>query len=447
MADEWVWLMTDFFPYLDGKYSAGKLLTQIAEHRLLTTRLVLFIDAIFFDLRGLFPSTVTYLSLAGIAFMLARLAVQPTTVPVQAAAFIVLLAITWSISQYFNLTWSYQVQFPLVHLFALGALWSFAIAVTTEDNVRYAWLVLALICDFFSIWSAGSGIFLTASFVLIAIWLGLNRVVAIFFLIHLLMVTHFLADYNLAATHRELHGFPGWGQYRERMVRYVGWPFLWWSYQAARIAALVGVAAFLFLTTVVTVKSLVGRVVSDRNLCVLLAFATFALIEGLLLGYTRRTVLARHSTMPIMFATAILAALWRFVDRSRAGGLRWAVLGLAMLTICLSNQEKFEREWRSRTAWLDTTIAAARAGEFPAEQMCRLTRHGWLIDAMNKLKKNSLGPYAEPLIYPPPLSFGAYSLPAFSKAVSPSNPRKAQTLHRCESPAGGGQKGDRSAGR
>ena len=155
MADEWVWLMTDFFPYLDGKYSASKLLTQIAEHRLLTTRLVLFIDAIFFDLRGLFPSTVTYLSLASIAFMLVRLAVQPATVPVQAAAFLILLAITWSTSQYFNLTWSYQVQFPLVHLFALGALWSFAIAVTTEDNVRYAWLALALICDFLAIWSAG----------------------------------------------------------------------------------------------------------------------------------------------------------------------------------------------------------------------------------------------------------------------------------------------------
>jgi hypothetical protein len=191
MADEWVWLMTDFFPYLDGKYSASKLLTQIAEHRLLTTRLVLFIDAIFFDLRGLFPSTVTYLSLASIAFMLVRLAVQPATVPVQAAAFLILLAITWSTSQYFNLTWSYQVQFPLVHLFALRALWSFAIAVTTEDNVRYAWLALALICDFLAIWSAGSGLFLTASFLLIAIWLGNNRLVAIFFLIHLLIVTHF----------------------------------------------------------------------------------------------------------------------------------------------------------------------------------------------------------------------------------------------------------------
>jgi hypothetical protein len=232
----------------------------------------------------------------------------------------------------------------------------------------------------------------------------------------------------LAATHRELHGFPGWEQYRERIIRFVGWPFLWWSYQGARIATLFGLAAFLFLATFVTVKSLVRRVVSDRNLCILLAFAAFALIEGLLLGYTRRTVLARHATMPIMFAAAILAALWRFVDRSRAGGLRWSVLGLAMLTIYISNQERFEREWRARTAWLDTTIAAVRAGEFPAEQMCRLTRHGWLIDAMRRLKDNNLGPYAEPLIFPPPLSFGAYSLPA--------DLRKARIHHRCESPAG-----------
>jgi hypothetical protein len=63
-------------PYFDGEYHFLSLFDQANEHRILTTRLVLFGDAIWFQMRGLFPTIVMYAALAGIAAMLANLAVH-----------------------------------------------------------------------------------------------------------------------------------------------------------------------------------------------------------------------------------------------------------------------------------------------------------------------------------------------------------------------------------
>src|SRR5688572_26410408 len=53
--DQWTFVYGDYFSYLDGNYPSRRLFSQNNEHRLLTTRLVLFADAILFQMRGFFP--------------------------------------------------------------------------------------------------------------------------------------------------------------------------------------------------------------------------------------------------------------------------------------------------------------------------------------------------------------------------------------------------------
>ena len=67
--DHWMWVVSDYFHYLDGRYSVWRLFAQVgeSEHRLLTTKLVLFADAILFQMRGVFPTALMYFCLAGVA--------------------------------------------------------------------------------------------------------------------------------------------------------------------------------------------------------------------------------------------------------------------------------------------------------------------------------------------------------------------------------------------
>jgi hypothetical protein len=345
---------------------------------------------------GVLPVATMYASLAAIALMLSRLAVQPASRIEHAAAFVVMLAVTWSISQYRDLSWQYEVQFPLLHLFALGALYALALAFSREGPSKYGWMAVALACDFLAVWSAGAGVFLTVPLLLLALWtMSPIRTLAIFLLFHALIVATFFAGYRINVSNRELHHWPGLIEYTYRLHRFVGLTLSASSASVRSITAWATLVCFLFLTVAMTAKSVFSRVASDRNLCVLLAFATFVLIEGALIGYTRRNVLDRHATMSTMFAAAMLAGLWRWLAVSGFPVLRWAVLGLAMLTIVITNDQKFEAHWRSHALALDEATAAARAGDFSSETLRYLTHHGWLPQALETLRRERLGPFAQ----------------------------------------------------
>ena len=180
-GDEWTFVYGSILPYLDGQYSLLSLFDQANEHRILTTRLVLFGDAIWFQMRGLFPTIVMYVALAGIAALLSYLAVDKEERAGQVAAFLIMLALTWSTSQFLVFSYHYEVGFPLLHLFALASLFALALAVTEEGRARYWWLAAALAADFLAVWSQGSGLFLTVCFVLLCLWLrAANRITAFF---------------------------------------------------------------------------------------------------------------------------------------------------------------------------------------------------------------------------------------------------------------------------
>ena len=65
-----------------------------------------------------------------------------------------------------------------------------------------------------------------------------------------------------------------------------------------------------------------------------------------------------------------------------------------MLAIVAANDESFALKWRAHAAAIDKTIAAARAGDFADESLRYVTHHGWLPQALDRLRQERLGPFA-----------------------------------------------------
>ena len=128
--------------------------------------------------------------------------------------------------------------------------------------------------------------------------LALDRTLLLFMTLHVFMVAGFLADYRIDVANRQLHNWPGLSEYGNRIWRFIALPFSASAREGGDVLiGWIGFLLLLFFTVVATAKSLVKRLASDRNLCVLLAFAVFVVIEGALIAYTRRNVLDRHATI------------------------------------------------------------------------------------------------------------------------------------------------------
>jgi hypothetical protein len=130
LGDQWGFVY-EYFDYLDGHYSWVDLFSQHNEHRLATTRIVLFADAILFGMRGLFLVVVNYASLAAIAAIGACVVGSRSNVE-RFTCFAVALGLLWSSAQWLNFIWQFQIQFAFVHLFALTCL--VALGAPTDQN-------------------------------------------------------------------------------------------------------------------------------------------------------------------------------------------------------------------------------------------------------------------------------------------------------------------------
>ena len=79
--DQWNFVHIEYALYTADQLPLDLLFRQTNEHRILTTRLVLLADAIWFEMRGYIPMLVGYIALVGIAWMLSHLALQPAPRP------------------------------------------------------------------------------------------------------------------------------------------------------------------------------------------------------------------------------------------------------------------------------------------------------------------------------------------------------------------------------
>jgi hypothetical protein len=390
--DQWGFVYGDYLRFLDGRYSLSRWFYQTNEHRLLTTRVVLFADALFFEMRGYFPVAVMYAALAAIAAMLTRLA-RPRDPYEQAALFFVMLGTAWSIAQFRDLSWAYEVGFPLVHLFALASLYGFALAVTSEHWTRLLWLALALIGSYLCLWSLGSGLFLIIPLIALCLWLrAANFVTLAFFVGQAILVLDFLSDFRFDGRHP---GYRGFERTLELVLRFIGWPFRNPSYDHEIIGA-IGLGLFVLLAVAATSRAIFRR--QDLSLAVLVAFMLFPLIEASLLAYTRpRGASSRHGTMMIMFLAASIAATWRWLSLTAIPHLRYTALVMAMFVLIGSNRATYENMWRHHAKLLDIAIGEARAGRISKNTHRWLGRWPWIPGALERMRREKVGPFADPL--------------------------------------------------
>lgn len=392
--DQWNFVHIEYSIYVKDHLPLDLLFRQTNEHRILTTRLVLLADAIWFDMRGYFPLFVSYATLGGTAWMLSHLALQPASRLCQIVGFLLLLGVSWSISQWEVLGWAYEVFFPLQHFLALGALLAMAIAITSEKR-QYIWLAVAVLCDFLTIWSSGSGLFLAVPVLLLCWWLqAIKSPVAVAFLVaHALFLVGYLIGYQSWVEHH----VPPWRLALNVLVGFLAWPFKAWSPVSVPIIGWIYLVTFAVITAVTTRKAWTTRY--DRNLIILVAFASYIFLEGGLLAYARpyNGAEARYATPTILFTAAMVATLWRVLSFSSVPILRWVAPALAMFAIVTTNHKSFEKEWRDRAAFLDETIALVRAGDYREDLMKKLCpdNNQWLAGDLELLRTQRVGPFAD----------------------------------------------------
>jgi len=182
-SDQWAFV-DDYIGYLDGHYSWVDLFAQHNEHRIATTRIVLFADAILFGMRGLLPAAVVYASLAAMAAVGAFLVSSRSNLE-RFTCFATALGLVWSSTQWQDLSWQFQIPFPFVHLFALMyfvAIWR------ASQSKFFLWITIALAADALGVFSLGSGLVVIVPALLLALFLRAWRTAVLLTVFHSALV-------------------------------------------------------------------------------------------------------------------------------------------------------------------------------------------------------------------------------------------------------------------
>src|SRR5262249_21320828 len=192
LNDQWAFIH-DYFNCLDGHYSWADLFSLHNEHRVVTTRIVLFADAILFGMRGLFPVAVAYASMAAMA-VIGAFAVSSRSTPERFTCFAAALGLVWSSAQWPNFLFAFNLQNIFVHLFALTCL----VAVWCASRSRfYLWIAVALAADALCVFSFASGVFVIVPFLLLALCLRTWRTLVLLALFHSALVVLYFTGYHL----------------------------------------------------------------------------------------------------------------------------------------------------------------------------------------------------------------------------------------------------------
>jgi len=372
--DQWTFIENDYFRYLDGLYRWTDLFALHNEHRILTTRLVLFADAMFFRMGGVMPILVIYATLALTAAGIAALCAD--TARHAGIVFLIALGLDWSTCQWPNLASAFQVQMSLVHLFALVALAAMSVGSTAA-------LCLAAAADFLAVFSLGSGIFLIFPLWLVAALTGRYRAFVPLALFHLL-----LAIVYLDATWPSTDAIYGFAPLRSLTLifNFIGLPF-----GGAASAGLLGLLAFAFLLGLAVKRSVDGA--CDGRTAALLGLAAFALIEGAVVAYTRFEygVGPRYGTAAVVFWLATLAAAWRMADHRFGVAMATFVCGVTFA----ANQPRFEADWRDYFASMEQARHDLVSGDLSGESLGDffIEPQAFLPDAIRRLAILREGPF------------------------------------------------------
>ena len=372
--DQWAFIHNDYFRYLDGVYRWTDLFARHYEHRILTTRLVLFADAIFFQMRGVMPILFIYATLAltaaGVAALCADTARRAVIV------FLTVIGLAWSTCQWPNVASAFQVQMGLVHLFAVVAL----AALSTGSTAA---LCIAVVADFLAVFSLGSGVFLILPLGLVA---ALNRRYRGFVLLALF---HFaLAFIYLESAWPVTDPIYGFAPLRSLtlMFEFIGLPF-----GGAAGAGAVGLLIFMSLLGLAVRRSAAGA--CDGGTSVLLGLAAFALIEGGVVAYTRFEygVGPRYGTAAVIFWLTTMAAAWRMAGHRFTPAMALIACGLTFVV----NRPGYEADWREYFASMEQARHDLVGGDLSGESLGRffVEPQPYLPEAIRRLARLHAGPF------------------------------------------------------
>ena len=349
-ADQWVFVVHDYFRYLDGQYHWTELFAHHNEHRIGTTRIVLFADAVLFNMQGWLPLLTQYLNLAGIAAMIARLATTKDD-----NFFVVLvpaLALTWSISQFNNFSWAFQPSFSFVHLFAIAAIVSLSRALDAER--WWPWLIAACGFDLLAANSLASGLLVIAPAICVSVWMRrVDRRLLIFCAAHLIISAWYFVGY--VPHPYNAYGIPSLNRAWEMIANFIGMDFGGWYYLEISAGEL-SIIAFVLTAAAITWLSLVRKKGIDANSAALLSIAVFVFIEAVTVAFAREgyDLGPRYATMSVVFQCGLLGFYWRqSASLSSATIVRGAIIAVATIVLIEANTLRWESAWRDHIANID----------------------------------------------------------------------------------------------
>jgi hypothetical protein len=359
IGDVYAFYYTDYFSYLDGRYSLWRLFGRHNEHLILTTRLVLFVDTIRFDASGKFANVVAYVLVFVTSVMMAHLAAANKWERVGVA--LVFIGLGCSVIQLDNLSIPFQLQFLFVHAFALAAL----IALGRGLQGRYWWYAVAFACDFGAVFSLGTGVLLGGSFLALAVWARrIDRWFGIFLAFHLLLI--FLYVWLVV-----FPGSPASSSSAAARVVYfltfLGNFLAAWPHWAMPVGAVVA-AACAGLFSWLTWRALVWRT-GWGDEAVIAAFAAFVILEAMAASASRihlgtdQALSSKYTTCTLLLVAALFAFVWRAVPRALS---RVAALLAVSGVLVAANSRAYENGWRARNRAMDVITTQINDGNVPA---------------------------------------------------------------------------------
>ena len=392
MHDQWS-IVQAYLRYVDGQYHPIDLFSWHNEHRLFTTRLVLFADALLFSMAGVLPILVTFASLAAIAWLLTSLA----TMRARVLGFAIALGLAWTLSQWANLVAAFQVQHPFVLLFGLCALISLANALAPDARRTSAWLAAALVSDFLAVFSLGSGSLIVAPAIAMAIWLRRGTwPLPVFLGVHAVLTLAYLSG-NRFAEQRYGSLVPD----LSLIGQFVAHGFL----DGQNLEAVVGLiilASLLCVVVIATARATFAGKPFDRRAAILASFACFIAIEAAAAAYARQKgglspIYATHSMILVL---AMLCLFWRLADPTGDAirfTIRFTILASVAALTLLANRTWYRTYVRTeRPAMIDDATAMIRDGGNDYGRFPFVFSHGdydRIEPAIGRMRDLRLGPF------------------------------------------------------
>lgn len=388
IGDIYYFYYDDYFPYLDGHYSFRQLFASHNEHPILTTRLTLFVDAIWFGASGKFAIIVSFLLIFVTSLMMAYLTTTSNKWETAGLA-LAFLGLGCSAVQLENLTLPFQAQMFFVHAFALAAL----IALWHGLEGRRWWYAVAVACDFGAAFSLGSGVLLVFPALALAVWARrFDRWFAVFLACHLLFISFYVSMGGPGGTTVSSSAAPHVDYFLTFLANFVAERPI----PAAPIGAIIALlCAGLF--SWMTWRALFRGIRWNKE-AVIAAFAAFVILQAAVASVTRahlgvhQALSSKYATFSLLLVAALFAFVWRAIPQAWSRVTAALVLGAVLVT---ANSPLFENGWRAHNRHMDAILAEMKNGNLSAEAAYLGVPPQILEAVISRFRESHLGPFRQ----------------------------------------------------